>query len=192
MSRPRGRPRLPPKTDPGEIRRSCDEKDAEARARAAAMYPAPGPPQPTEPIARAAAVQAEWARVTGQPVPSPSAVGEKANRALEVNKGQFPGRGWLTAEELKFLAAKETSPNAIMAKSLPPRPAWVEEAFIASIAAVKEIFGSAASDCNLPTPELTLLMLEPTEAGLLAIRQWPARQGRASPAGSSAPPRPWS
>lgn len=135
MSKPRGRPRRPPRTDPGEIQRSQDEKMAQARDRAVSMYP---PERSTPPV---------------------------------------PKIG-LTAEDLEILAGDDTCPNAMVAKALPQRPAWIEEAFIASVAAVKEKFGPAPRGapvaCRLLTPTAAKIMMERSDVGIRTLHEYAA------------------
>jgi hypothetical protein len=64
---------------------------------------------------------------------------------------------WLTEEQLKFLAAPDTCPNAIVAKALPARPAWVDEAFANSIAVLNEKFAKRTPDGSGSHPEQALM-----------------------------------
>jgi hypothetical protein len=87
--------------------------------------------------------------------------------------GGFPSSGkWLTAAQIEQLADDDTCPNAMLAKAWPARPAWVAEAFISSVAVVKEKFGPARQGpvpCRLLSPMTVKLMLEPTAAGIESL-----------------------
>lgn len=203
---PRGRKPRPPRTDPGEIQRNRDDAWTKAQERAAALYPRHArPPVPTDPPERAAAAQAEIARITALDLPPVRVtvikgpedlrdVPEGVRRALRLDdffqpqapeptlseriqrlkermaqaphcpaslRAELakleeeiaakldhphgldldPSGGWLTAEDIKFLASDGLVEN--LARALPQRPPWkaarpqwVDRAFIDSISLV--------------------------------------------------------
>lgn len=175
---PAGRPPSPPRTDPAEIVRNRSKKTEEtferAKKKAQRAYPA-AEMAPTEQNARAAARRIDAARILGKPV-SEEDVAEVSRATDEMSP-----KDYLTKEELDLLGSSDTCPNTLLAKSFPKRPAWVETAFVESVAVVKEQFGRAPNmrlALQMVTPAT---MLEPTHDGvtsLYAYAAWVTRQFR--------------
>lgn len=140
MPRSRGRPPLPPRTNPDEIKRVLHVEWARARDRALSGYDEP-------------AAKAQAARI----IRGPGATSTET-------KDGGPDVSTLSVQGMLTLASPETSPVAEMARALPPRPAWIVDAFINSVPVAKEKFGPDIPEfCRRISRPAAECLLHPTQ-----------------------------
>lgn len=162
------------RTDPGEVKRSQEVALSGIRKRVESRFPRKKSPS-IDPAARTAAMRRDWAKITGlaaHELAQPDATGSVADKAGGL-------RAWLTPEDLTFLA---TGIDTFIAEEWTLRPTWVKEAFVASVAVVRGLFGPAARGaplaCRLLTPDAAALMLEATGPGIQALHAHACRVTR--------------
>jgi hypothetical protein len=100
---------------------------------------------------RKSVIPGRWARITERLSADTSPSGDKKRALARGIERLFAniwpsGDTWLSAEELKILAAPDTSLNAIMSQARPPRPKEVDQSFVDSVEVLNAMLATQTLD----------------------------------------------